>query len=63
MLTWFAECVCEILHVDLYMIQRNVFKVYKNRWSRIICKEHCIFRNVAKWGSYFVIFWTFWHIL
>ena len=22
-------CVCKILHVNLYMIQRNVFKVYK----------------------------------
>ena len=26
---WFAVCVCKILHVNLYMIQRNVFKVYK----------------------------------
>ena len=29
MLKWFAVCVCKILHVNLYMIPRNVFKVYK----------------------------------
>ena len=43
------HCVCvsvrKISHVNLYMTQRNVFKVYK--------KTTAFVRNVAKWGHVF----------
>ena len=53
MLTWFAVCVCvwDSTCWSLHDTKERI-QVYKNRWSRIICKEYCIFRNVAKWDPF-----------
>ena len=52
-----AVCVwCKILHVDLYMIQRNVFKVYRMDDQIWYTSETLHFQNRGKRGPYLVIF-------
>ena len=50
------QCVCKILHVDLYMIQRNVFKVYRMDDQIWYTSETLHFQNRGKRGPYWVIF-------
>ena len=51
-----SVCVCKILHVDLYMIQRNVFKVYRMDDQIWYTSETLHFQNRGKRGPYWVIF-------